>query len=83
MIRWRVEATAPDGTSAKQPPHRLPRDSPEYHGTVVVDPAIDTNLPVLHWFVERPTRADTRNGTLASVFHRGRFYDNIFCRTRG
>ena len=83
MIRWRVEATGSNGETAKEPPHRQSRDSPEYHGTVAVDPSIDTNLPVLHWFVERPTRADTRVGTRASVFYLDRFYDNIFCRTRG
>ena len=83
MIRWRVEASSSNGESAKEPPHRLSRGSPEYHGTVAIDPSIESSLPVIHWFVERPTRADTRSGTRASLFHLGRFYDNIFCRTRG
>ncbi|MGK0188086.1 MAG: hypothetical protein ACI9R3_003878 [Verrucomicrobiales bacterium] len=83
MIRWRVEAVDSVGNITSEPPFKRSRDSAQYHGTVVIDPDIDTQLPVLHWFVERPTRADTRTGTQASVFYQGKFYDNIFCRTRG
>ncbi|MEZ5324134.1 MAG: lamin tail domain-containing protein [Verrucomicrobiales bacterium] len=83
MIRWRAEATTSAQLTANEPTFLLPRDSPQYYGTVAQDPDIATKLPVLHWFVERPTRADSRAGTQASVFYHGQFYDNIFCRTRG
>ena len=41
MVRWRVEAETSTGTRAKEPTFRLPRESPEYHGTVAIDPDID------------------------------------------
>jgi hypothetical protein len=83
MVRWRVETDGSNGHLAKEPPFKRSRESAEYYGTVVNDPAITSELPVLHWFVERESRADRRSGTQASVFYKGRFYDNIFCRTRG
>ncbi|MBN1853145.1 MAG: lamin tail domain-containing protein [Pirellulales bacterium] len=57
--------------------------SPEYYGTVILDPAVSSLLPILHWFAENPSAGHTRTGTRASVFYEGAFYDNLFVRMRG
>ena len=83
MVRWRVDAVDAEGRMSRNPLFLNPDDSPEYYGTVVQDPAFDTELPVLHWFSEQPSRTRTRSGGRASVFFNGEFYDNVFVRNRG
>jgi len=83
MVRWFVLATDEQGRSTRDPLFPAPEDSPEYYGTVVKDPALSSDLPVLYWFAEEPARANTRTGTRASVFFDGEFYDNVFVRRRG
>ncbi|MEZ5324682.1 MAG: CotH kinase family protein [Verrucomicrobiales bacterium] len=83
MVRWAVVATDAEGAETRSPRFPDPEGSPEYFGTVIVDPALATNLPVLHRFVERASRAETRSGTRASVYFDGDFYDNVFLRIRG
>jgi len=58
-------------------------NSPEYFGTVVRDPSLTSDIPVLYWFTESIGQANTRSGTRASVFFDGEFYDNVFVRSRG
>ena len=60
-------------------------NAPEYFGTMVSDPSVDSNLPVFQWFIQPGTEAAarTRTGTRASVFYGGQFYDNVFVRVRG
>ncbi len=57
--------------------------SPEYYGTVIVDPALTSELPILQWFTESVSRARGRSGARASVYYAGEFYDNVFVRQRG
>ena len=83
MVRWYVRATDADGRTSRDPLFPLPNDSPRYYGTIVMNPAISSQLPTLIWFTENPTAAATRTGTRASVFFDGEFYDNIFVRQRG
>ena len=52
MVRWCVDAVDTQGQLSRAPLFPQPRNSPEYYGTVVHDPALNTALPVLHWFVE-------------------------------
>ncbi len=86
MVRWRVTADDSAGRSSTEPAF-LDQDgrsqSPEYYGTVVVDPSITNNLPILHWFAQNPSAGHNRGGTRTSVFFDGRFYDNAFVRQRG
>ncbi|MCH2112773.1 MAG: CotH kinase family protein [Planctomycetes bacterium] len=82
MVRWRVEALDSWGLSGKGPYH-LSADSAEYFGTVVKDPLLDSNIPVIQWFVEDPSAAETTSGTRCSIWRLGEFYDNVFCRKRG
>jgi hypothetical protein len=77
MVRWYVLADDVDGVTSRGPRFINPLDSPEYHGTVIADPSITTELPVIHWFVEDPAAAATTDGTRASLFMNGQFYDNI------
>lgn len=78
MIRWRVVATDSANNSAKSPAYIDPNDSDQYYGTIANDPSLATSqLPVLHWFVENVSSADTRGGTRASCYFLGRFYDNV------
>lgn len=83
MVRWRVEASDTNGLVSREPLFFDPLNSPEYFGTAAVDPALDTDLPVLEWFIANPSAANSRSGSRAAVIHLGEFYDNIFCRIRG
>ncbi len=86
VVRWYVGASDTAG-SASRAPRFLDRDgqsqSPEYFGTIIADGSIETQLPVIHWFVESPRQADRDQGTRASLFYSGEFYDNIYVRIRG
>jgi hypothetical protein len=77
MLRWYVTATDTAGTTTRAPRFPDPLDSPQYYGTVIVDPSVDTDLPILYWFVEDPNAAATDAGTRASLYMLGQFYDNI------
>jgi len=83
MIRWYVLAEDVEGNLSRDPLFPSRGDWPEYHGTVVRDPAIVSGLPILRWFTEDPQAAAGRSGTRASVFFDGEFYDNVFVRRRG
>ncbi len=83
MIRWRVESRDTGGLVSKNPLFYDPLNSPEYYGTAAVDPSVNSNLPVLEWFIQNPTGANNRTGTRAAVLYLGEFYDNVFCRVRG
>ncbi|MDB4673661.1 lamin tail domain-containing protein [Verrucomicrobiales bacterium] len=78
MLRWRVEAADNEGSVTRKPSFFDPLDADEYYGTVAVDPSTATSLlPVLHTFPENTRAADTDNGTRASIFYEGEFYDNV------
>ena len=85
MVRWFVRAEDANGIT------RLPgfkvrtgqNQSPEYFGSLVTDPAVESNLPVLHWWVENISASNTDAGTRASAWFNGEFYDNFFVRIRG
>ncbi len=83
MVRWYVTATDIPGNPSRWPLFHDQLNSPEYFGTVIIDPSISTNLPILHWFVEEPEAARTDTGTRASAYFNGNFYDNFFVRRRG
>ncbi len=89
MIRWSVSTEMSGGTVTRMPlwdTSVIDRtNAPEYFGTVTTDASINSNLPVLHWFLQPGTEnaAGTSTGTRASVFFDGEFYDNVFVRVRG
>ncbi|NWK57540.1 CotH kinase family protein [Verrucomicrobiaceae bacterium N1E253] len=78
MMRWRVEAEDEEGNVMAMPRYADPTDSDQYFGTIAHDPSLATSsLPVLHWFIENPSAANSRGGTRACYYYLGRFYDNI------
>ena len=83
MVRWYLIATTTSGESTREPPFPDLTESAEYFGTVISDPSISVDQPVMHWFVKNIGAADTRGGTRGSLYFEGQFYDNIFCRIRG
>ena len=83
MVRWRVESRDMNGLVSRDPLFFDPLNSPEYYGTAAIDPSSDSDLPLLEWFIENPSAANSRAGTRVAVLHLGKFYDNVFCRIRG
>ncbi len=83
MVRWCVLAEDVSARTSRDPLFAHRDNSPEYYGTVAMDPAITSELPILRWFTENPAAAGSRSGARASVFYDGEFYDNIFVRQRG
>ena len=88
MIRWYVTATDTEQRESRAPAfldQSGSDQSPEYFGTVVADPMVESQVPVLQWFIEPGTerRAETVRGARASVFYGDQFYDNVFVRLRG
>jgi hypothetical protein len=84
MIRWAVTATDDAGRSLRHPAYPDPRRSPQYEGTVVLDPSLTSSrIPVLHWFIATPSSADTDTGARGSLFFEGEFYDNILANVHG
>ena len=83
MIRWRVESRDVNGMTSTNPFFFDELNSPKYYGTVALDPALESDLPVLEWFLENPNAANNRTGTRVAVMHLGEFYDNVYCRIRG
>ena len=83
MIRYAIVVTDVSGIDARMPRFLTASNSPEYFGTIVEDPSIDTEVPVFHRFIEDTRRAETGSGTRASVYFKGELYDNVFIRIRG
>jgi hypothetical protein len=83
MVRWKVIAEDTKGNISRYPLFLYWDNSPEYFGTVVDDPSVNTQLPVIEWFVENVAASETRGGTRGSVYYLGQLYDNIAIHIRG
>jgi hypothetical protein len=83
MVRYRITATDRQGHVSRWPLFHDPAGSPEYSGTMVADPSVRSDLPVLYWFVADPAAAASDEGTRAAVYYDGVFYDNVYVRLRG
>jgi len=86
LVRYRVDVD--DGTeTASEPPFG---DSINYEGIVVLDPGVDSAVPVIEWFMEDAVyddllanhRFDDVTGQ-AVVSHNGVVWDNVQMRVRG
>ncbi len=85
-LRWRAVAEDTEGNLSHWPMFADPSgdaQSEEYFGTMIADPGVTSDLPILYWWPENQAAADTRSGTRAAVFYDGEFYDNVFVRDRG
>jgi hypothetical protein len=85
LVRFRIEA---DGPAASI---QYPRDDDtiNYDGTMVTDPALASDLPIVHWFID-PVDYDaalahflTDELEPAALYYNGTLYDNIRIRVRG
>jgi hypothetical protein len=83
MVRYYVSASDTRTNSGRFPAYEDPKNSPQYQGTVVVNPGLTNPLPVLHFFVQNPTLATNYTGTRCSVFWDGEFFDNIEVNAHG
>ncbi|MGB2864078.1 MAG: CotH kinase family protein [Sedimentisphaerales bacterium] len=83
MVRWYITATDTTGRESRFPTHIDLLNSPKYCGTIVEDPSLTNPLPVLHWFILEPQRANTDAGTRCSLFYDGQFYDNLWINIHG
>lgn len=77
MIRYAISASDAQRHTSSFPPFPNPADSEEYHGTVVADPSIASQLPVVHVFVENTGALDGGTPTRGAVFYSGELYDNV------
>jgi hypothetical protein len=89
MLRYYITTTDTSNRTWRSPyPVDLTNDdgisqSPEYHGTVIADPALTASMPIMQWFTNDVANSDTRVGSRASAYYSGAFYDNIYVRNRG
>ncbi|MAE75430.1 MAG: hypothetical protein CMJ85_01015 [Planctomycetes bacterium] len=83
MVRWKVFAWLQPLGIAQAPVNRNSYNAPEYFGAMIADPSVASKLPILHWFVQNPSLAETATGTRCSLWFNGEFYDNIAVRRRG
>ncbi len=83
MTRWRFVAADNMGVQTRNPAFRDLLDSHEYFGTVGHDPNIETNLNVVHWFIQSPSGANNTTGTRGALYYFGEFYDNIHFSRHG
>ncbi len=83
MVRYRIIVSDALGVTTL-PPFLDPLGSPEWYGTVVLDPGLAVSpLPVWEWFVENPSAATTEAGTRCSLWVEDQFYDNVKVKRRG
>jgi len=84
MVRYYLVAVDTSGRQTRSPAFPDPIRSPQYHGTVVVDPVLtNSRLPVLHWFIQNPGAADSDATARCSLYFDGEFYDNIGANIHG
>jgi hypothetical protein len=83
MVRWYITADDTEESLSRNPLFPYPTDSPEYCGTVVADPSVTTQLPLIEWFVQSTSASEIDSGTRGSTFFNGMFYDNIYIHRRG
>ncbi len=83
MIRYFITAADGEGRRSRFPVFPDPQRSPKYAGTVVLNSEIQSPLPVLEWFIEKPISANSQSGTRCSIFYAGTLYDNVGVNSHG
>lgn len=84
MVRYGIVAADTNSQETRAPAFPDPLRSPQYFGTVVFDRLLtNSHLPVLHWFIQTPSAADSDLTARCSVFFNGEFYDNIGANIHG
>ncbi len=83
MIRYYVTAADTAGQVSRWPLEADPAGWQQYLGTMVADPAVASQLPVVWLFMQNPSAADNQTGTPASLFYRNELYDNLAIYVHG
>ncbi len=87
MIRWFISADDRLGRNSRWPVLHPTTPGPQFEGTMFLDPAVASQLPIWYFFVDpnsaSRTGIDTENGGRLSMFFNGEFYDNIYMELRG
>ncbi|HRZ35419.1 MAG TPA: lamin tail domain-containing protein [Candidatus Paceibacterota bacterium] len=84
MIRYAIIAADDQARVSRLPAYTDPLRSPQYRGTIVRDPSLEaTQLPVLHWFIQNPSAANSDTRASGSLFFDGEFYDNVGATIHG
>jgi hypothetical protein len=84
MLRYYLQASDTDGRATRSPSYLSPTKSPQYYGTVILNPTLtNSHLPVLHWFIEKPAAADSDATARCCLYYQGEFYDNIGVNQHG
>jgi len=84
MIRYRITAEDGPDNLMRSPTFADPERYQQYFGTVVADPNVDSNLPVMQLFFEHPEQADTKiSQAQGAIFFNGELYDNVFADLHG
>lgn len=86
MVRWMITAQDTADNLTRLPAYLDQagnNQSAQYFGTVTLDSSVTSDLPIFQWFTQNESASHTRSGARASVFFKGRFYDNVFVRQRG
>jgi len=81
MVRYYFTAADTAGNLSRLPPIGDTNNSTLHFGTVVKDPALTNQLPVLHWFTQTPVINTTFQRV--SMYYLGEFYDNLKMNTHG
>src|SRR4030095_11456724 len=83
MVRYYIYATDNQGNASRFPAFPDPLNSPQYQGTVVVNPIHTNAIPVFPMCVQDPVMATNYIGTRCSLFYEGEFYDNVSVNLHG
>ncbi len=83
MVRWYVTAKDADGRGTRFPSFEDPNTTQQYLGTMIDDPSVESNLPVIHWFIENRGRAMITGGDRGAIFFEGELYDNVYFNLHG
>jgi hypothetical protein len=81
MVRYYFIARDSANNLSRQPPMGDTNNSSLYFGTVVQDPSLTNQLPVLHWFT--PVTVASTTFQRVAMYWQGEFYDNIKMNTHG
>lgn len=83
MVRWYVVAHDAEGATTRAPAYESVTDSEQYHGTIIQDPDVTSDMPIFHWFTPNIGAAQGTGGDRGSLYYNGDFYDNVLADIHG
>ncbi len=83
LLRYYIFATDSQANPSRSPSFLEPKNSPQYEGTVVINPGLTNPLPVMQLFVLDQVAATNYAGTRGTIFWDGELFDNIEVSAHG